>query len=114
MAQHKKLYGFATEEAWHFETLRLTVSAPSQSDIADLDEAEREKTTAPISVDECWFDTSGPVATNRFERSALPVDWKVEGAAIIEDDWSTIVLPPGATAWIDPTGHLAIEAGAVS
>jgi len=35
----------------------------------------------------------------------------VNGPAIIEDDWSTIVLPPDATAWIDSTGHLVIAAG---
>ena len=113
MAQHKKQYGFATEEAWHFESLRVTVTAPSQSNFADLDEAGQEKSTAPISVDECWFDTSGPVPTNRFERGALPVEWEVNGPAIIEDDWSTIVLPPDASARIDPAGHLIIttEAG---
>ncbi len=114
MARHKKLYGFATAEAWQLESLRVTVSAPSQSSFADLEEAGQEKSTVPISVDECWFDTSGPVPTRRFERGALPVDWRVEGPAIIEDDWSTIVLPPGATAWIDSTGHLVIDAGAGS
>ncbi|MCP4391689.1 MAG: hypothetical protein GY802_25570 [Gammaproteobacteria bacterium] len=114
MARHKKLYGFATAEAWQLESLRVTVSAPSQSNFADLDEAGQEKSRTPISVDECWFDTSGPVPTNRFERGALPVDWQVEGPAIIEDDWSTIVLPPGATASIDSTGHLIIAAGTAS
>jgi N-methylhydantoinase A len=111
MAQHKKLYGFATDEPWQFETLRLTVTAPSQSDIADLNEAAIEKTTTPISVDDGWFASTGPVPTNRFERGALPVDFKVAGPAVIEDDWSTIVIPPGATGWIDPSGHLIIEAG---
>jgi len=111
MAQHRKLYGFATEEAWQFESLRLTVTAPSQCDIADLNETGREKTTSPILVDECWFDSSGPATTNRYERGALPVDWKVDGRAVIEDDWSTVVVPPGATAWLDATGHLIIEAG---
>ena len=114
IARHKKLYGFATDEAWQFETLRLTVTAPLQSDIADLSEAELEQTSTPISVDECWFDPSGPVPTNRFVRGALPVDWRVEGPAIIEDDWSTIVIPPRASAWIDPSGHLIIDAGAGS
>ena len=111
MARHQQLYGFATAEAWQFESLRVTVSAPSQSDFADLNEARREKSTAPISVDECWFDHSGPVSTNRYERGALPVDWEVTGPAIIEDDWSTIVLPPDASARIDPTGHLIVAAG---
>ncbi len=111
MAQHKILYGFATEEAWHFETLRLTVSAPSETDLVDLDEARGDISTSPISLDECWFDARGPVATRRFERSALPIDWRVQGPAVIEDDWSTIVLPPDAVAWMDTSGHLLIEPG---
>ena len=113
-AMHKKLYGFATAEAWQLESLRVTASAPSQRNIVDLDEAGVEKSTTPISVDECWFDNNGPVPTNRFERGALPIGWEVNGPAIIEDDWSTIVLPPGAKTWADPAGHLivAVEAGA--
>ncbi|MBT3558358.1 MAG: hydantoinase/oxoprolinase family protein [Rhodospirillales bacterium] len=111
MAQHKKLYGFATDEPWQFETLRITVTAPSQSHIADLNEIAAVETTTPISVNECWFDAIGSVPTRRFERGALPTDWKIDGPSIIEDDWSTIVVPPGATAWIDPSGHLIIEAG---
>jgi len=113
-AQHEKQYGFATDEAWQFESLRLTVSAPSKNDIAGINEASREKTTTPIAVGECWFDGGGPVRTNRYERGALPVDWDVAGPAIVEDDWSTIVIPPGARARLDATGHLIIEAGANS
>ncbi|MCP5074834.1 MAG: hydantoinase/oxoprolinase family protein [Rhodobacteraceae bacterium] len=111
-SQHEKLYGYSTDEPWQLETLRLTVTAPPQSDIAMLNEAESEKSKSPISVDECWFDASGPVSTRRFERGALPVNWVVEGPAIIEDNWSTIVVPPGAAAQVDPSGHLIIEAGA--
>jgi len=114
MARHKKLYGFATHEAWQFETLRLTVTAPSRSDIADLAEIEREKSTTPILIEAGWFDNNGPVSINRFERGALPVNFKVKGPAIVEDDWSTIVIPPGAKAWIDSTGHLIIDTGVAS
>jgi len=110
-AQHEKQYGFSTDEPWQFETLRVTVTAQSQSHIADLGEAAQDATSIPISIDECWFDANGPVSTARFERVALPTDWKVEGPAIIEDNWSTIVVPPGASAWIDSSGHLIIEAG---
>ncbi len=112
MVQHKKLYGFATEEPWQLETLRLTVTAPSQSDIADLSEAQRDESKTPLSVDECWFDNDGSVPTRRFERSALPAGWVVDGPAVIEDDWSTIVVPPGAAAEVDATGHLIIVAEA--
>ncbi len=110
IARHKKLYGFATTEAWQFESLRVTVSAQSQSSFTNFNQQEEEeKTTHPIALDECWFDASGPLPTSRFERGTLPPDWAVQGPAIIEDDWSTIVLPPGATTRVDPSGHLVIE-----
>ncbi|MCP3972242.1 MAG: hydantoinase/oxoprolinase family protein [Rhodobacteraceae bacterium] len=110
-ARHKKLYGFATDEPWQFEALRVTVAAHSQSGIGDLREKALQQSTSPISVDQCWFDNNGPVSTRRFERGALPVGWDVEGPAIIEDDWSTIVVPPGATARLDPSGHLIVVTG---
>ncbi len=110
-AQHDKLYGFATDEPWMLETLRITVTARSKSDIGDLHEQVLDQSDAPISVDDCWFDTSGPVPTNRYERGALPVDLALPGPAIIEDNWSTIVVPPGATARLDASGHLIIATG---
>ncbi len=114
MARHRELYGFATDEPWQFETLRVTVAAPSQSDIADLSEAEQQTTTVPISSADCWFESGGGLPTGRYERGALPQKWDIEGPAIIEDDWSTIVVPPGARARIDPSGHLIIDVGAAS
>ena len=109
MARHQQLYGFATAEAWQFESLRVTVSAPSQSDFADLNEASREKSTAPISVDECWFDHGGPVSTNRYERGALPVDWEVTGPAIIEERESTVIVGEDASVSVDEYGFLWVE-----
>lgn len=110
-AQHEKLYGFSTEEPWIFEALRTTVTARSKNDIADLRESTTKTTKTPLSADQCWFETSGPVPCKRFERGTLPIGWDVKGPAIIEDDWSTIVVPPGATAQIHQTGHLIIQTG---
>jgi N-methylhydantoinase A len=39
---------------------------------------------------------------------------RIVGPAIIEDEWSTVVLPPGATLLVDELGHLHIEVGAAS
>lgn len=110
-AQHEKLYGFSTDEPWIFEALRTTVTAHSKSNIADLREAALATTTEPLSIDQCWFEANGAVPTRRFERGALAVGWDVEGPAVIEDDWSTIVVPPGATAQVHQTGHLIIQTG---
>ena len=111
MARHERLYGFATDEAWELDTLRLTLSAPVGNGFPTLMEAIAAASSTPASTAGCWFDTSGPRPTPRYARAALPENWNVSGPAIVEDEWSTIVIPPGATAWADDRGHVQINAG---
>jgi N-methylhydantoinase A/oxoprolinase/acetone carboxylase beta subunit len=50
--------------------------------------------------------------TPRFARDELGASQRIEGPAVIEDDFSTIVIDPGATASIGAHGHLQIDVGA--
>jgi N-methylhydantoinase A len=109
---HQRLYGFATDEPWELDTLRLTLSAPAKSDITALMAAEETVSTTPMASADCWFDKAGPTPTPRHARGALPADWSLPGPAIIEDECSTIVVPPGATACADGAGHIHIDTGA--
>jgi len=110
-ARHERLYGFATDEAWELDTLRLTLSAPTGKGAAAMVEAIGDASTIPISTASCWFGTSGPVPTPRYARGSLPKGWDISGPAIIEDEWSTIVVPPGAVARADDRGHIQIDVG---
>jgi len=65
---------------------------------------------APAAA-ECWFEGERPAPTHRYERDTLPAGWGAEGPAIIEDEWSTTVVPPGATARTDDAGHIHIDTG---
>jgi len=105
---HKRLYGFATDEAWEIDTLRVTVSAPPKQDVSTLGFHVANTTTEPVMVRECWFEGGLKLDTPHFDRDRLPNDWKIPGPAIIEDAWSTIVVDPGATAWVDEFAHLHI------
>jgi N-methylhydantoinase A/oxoprolinase/acetone carboxylase beta subunit len=49
------------------------------------------------------------VRTPVFNRQTLPVAQTVQGPALIVDDASTIVLPPGSNALRDRHGHVHIE-----
>ena len=110
-ARHERLYGFVTDEPWELETLRLTLSAPAGNDIK-IPTARAVPTSTPNDDSiACWFDTNSPIPTARHDRASLTTEKRVEGPAIIEDQWSTIVVPPGARAWSDTTGHLHIDAG---
>ena len=109
-AQHQRLYGFVTDEPWELETLRLTVSAATGNDInVPLTTAAPATMVAPET--QCWFDRDRSVTTPRYPRETLAAKQKIEGPAIIEDQWSTTVVPPGATAWSDLSGHIHIDTG---
>lgn len=108
---HEQLYGFATDEPWELDTLRVTVSMPRGKAGAMRMRAARPGDGTASSLSSCWFDGAGPVETPRFERATLPGGtWQCAGPAIIEDDWSTIVVPPGAAARVDAAGHVHIDA----
>jgi N-methylhydantoinase A len=109
-ARHQALYGFATDEPWELMALRLSLSAPRDNRLNGAAAGERSK-EGPVRETPCWFDTEEPVATPRFERDALGENQRISGPAIVEDDWSTVVLPPGAALAVDGAGHLHIEAG---
>ena len=51
------------------------------------------------------------VSTPVFGRDLLPVDATVEGPALIEEEGTTTVVPPGFRAWPDEHGNLLLEAG---
>ena len=47
----------------------------------------------PTSVGPCWFEPAAPHQTPRFDRDRLPPGIQIAGPAIVEDAWSTIVVP---------------------
>ncbi len=103
-ARHRALFGFASGEAWEVTGLRLSVRAPREVPRAAPAAAGAPPT--PFARDDCWFDPAGPVPTPRYDRAALAPPHAVAGPAVIEDAWSTILVPPGWTARPDRFGHI--------
>jgi len=111
--RHGALYGFATEEAWELVSLRTTATlARADRPTPTPGAGEDTGAAAPTRVGECWFAPSGALPTPRHDRARLAAGQALAGPAIVEDAWSTVVLPPGATLAVDGFGHLHIEAGA--
>ncbi len=106
---HERLYGFATDEVWELYALRCTVSVPREGSPASTLAASAQGT--PQKTESCWFGGEQAVDTLRYDRAAVATDQKIAGPAIIEDAWSTIVVPPGASAKPDQFGHLHIDVG---
>ncbi|MFP6743917.1 MAG: hydantoinase/oxoprolinase family protein, partial [Alphaproteobacteria bacterium] len=108
---HDSLYGFATDEPWEVEALRVTVSASPAYMPDRLHMAAVAGEARPTSTGPCVFEGHGALPTPRFARADLAADQCLLGPAVIEDQWSTVVVDPGATAWADDGGHLHIDAG---
>jgi len=108
-ATHQRLYGFATDERWEIDTLRVTVRAPHREGALTLAEDHAAPGREPVALRRCWFEGPVELDTPHYDRDRLPAEWRIEGPAIIEDAWSTTVVDPGATAWADALGHLHID-----
>ena len=81
---------------------------------ADLPAAVRSspREAAPPVARGCIFDRSGEQMTPRLDLATIGAGKTIHGPAIIEDAFSTVTIPPGATLTADPRGHLVIAVGA--
>ncbi len=112
-AAHDVLYGFETDEAWELEAIRVTVAAPPRQSRDDAPAPGGGTATAHASAP-CLFEGAGWLETPRYDRAALGVEQRISGPAIIEDEWSTVVVDARATAWADALGHLHIDVAGAS
>ena len=113
MEGHRALYGFATEEPWELVSIRVRVSAPRNGE-APAPAPKANAAPAPTRILPCTFDAGGPVPTPRYDRLGLVPESPLDGPVIVDDAWSTVVVPPGATLTADAAGHLHIATGAGS
>lgn len=108
--EHEKLYGFVTDEPWELVAIRQRVSVASSNEIVRPVFAGRGRVT-PIKTTACLFDAARPVPTPRFLRSDLGAGQVLHGPAVVEDEWSTVIVPPAASLTPDARGHLHIDTG---
>jgi len=109
-AAHRRLYGFATDEGWELEAVRVTVFAGANRPIGPVPRATALRSCKASRRAQCWFEAGGPATTSFYDREALIPDERIAGPAIIEDPWSTVVVPPGAAVWADGHANLQITA----
>lgn len=113
LALHEKLYGFATAEPWQLEALRVRAFVPRSADTPAARAPVRGE-PKPVKVSSCLFGAGEAVATPRHDRAQLVVGKPLPGPIIVEDDYSTIVVPQGAVLEPDAAGHLHIRLEASS
>lgn len=107
MAMHEALFGFATDEAWELSAIRTTAEETGRKVIAAGGQGEGAE--AVIATRSCHFPGTGAVETPVLDRARLRAGEVKDGPAIVEDAWSTIVIPPGDRFHADSHGHVLIE-----
>ena len=101
LVRHHELFGYATAESCVIESVRVQARRPSTT-IVDRPKTATRKLRAASR--RCSFDGVHDVATEIVDRASMAE--AVSGPAIIEDAWSTVVIPPGWQAKPDAIGHL--------
>jgi N-methylhydantoinase A len=101
LARHRELFGYATTESCVIESVRVQARRPSTTIISRPTTTARK---ASAGWRTCSFDNYHDVATLIVERAAVAD--VVTGPAIIEDAWSTVVVPPQWQAKPDSAGNL--------
>jgi N-methylhydantoinase A len=108
---HTDLFTFA-DRASAVEIIGWTAHVACRlNETAGMSLADRDTGRGAASTRRAWFAPGGwaDVPVHRFD--ALPAGERVPGPAIVESDFTTVVVDPGATAVKRPSGSLSIEVG---
>lgn len=108
-AMHEQLYGFSTEEDWELEAIRVTASAATRPIEVRPPRVTEGAIPAPTSSAPCWFSAACAIETPRYRRDEIAPGARINGPAIVEDEWSTITLPPDTALEATPAGHLVLS-----
>ncbi|MFV2001848.1 MAG: hydantoinase/oxoprolinase family protein [Paracoccaceae bacterium] len=108
--QHQALYGFATDEPWELVAVRMTASVP-RSETHDRKSVAKPGAGGACRSGVCVFDGTGAIQTPRYARDALVPEKPLRGPLVVEDAFSTVVVPPGARLTPDQHGNLVIDIG---
>jgi len=101
LARHHELFGYATSEPCVIESVRMQARRPSTTVVSRPATAVRAVSSGKRA---CSFDGLHDIPTGIIDRAKLTD--VVSGPAIIEDAWSTVVVPPGWQAKPDVSGNL--------
>jgi N-methylhydantoinase A len=105
--RHEELYGFANAdeviEVISFKVTALqTRASPSLAELPEVD-------TEPKAAREVYFEETGVVETDVYNRDDLGANATADGPAIVEDTDATTVVPPSATLETDTYGNMLIR-----
>ena len=108
-ATHERIYGYArpqqTAEFVNFRAVH-TYQLP-RPQVKPAARASGTLADARIGERRAYF--GGYLPTTIYERARLPLGARLAGPAIVEQDDTTTVIPPGVTALVDDAGNLRLR-----
>lgn len=108
---HEKTFGHTRPgEPLQLVTLRLLSRVPRDLALPKGELAKGAPDADQARKRRVWLHGQGAgLEAAVWERSALPPGFELEGPAIIEEDQSNTVVPPGMSVNVSPAGHLMIS-----
>ncbi|MDN3353607.1 hydantoinase/oxoprolinase family protein [Actinomadura sp. DC4] len=107
-AGHERLYGFRdTDAAIELGTARLAIVAAT-GEIPPSAVPRGEGTPGPSSRRSVLL-AGGRVDAEVYDRAGLRAADRLSGPAIVEQDDTTVLIPPGWSADVDPAGNLHLR-----
>jgi N-methylhydantoinase A len=85
------------------------MTAPERAAVSARTSADASAEYRPV-----WFAKTGFIDTPVYDRAALPSGASFAGPAVIEQMDATTVVPPDATAAIDPFGNIDMRLRSVA
>lgn len=104
---HRQRFGF-DRRGHPIELAGVAVSVESPAaEHAGFQGAALEKPIVPAATRQVWF-AGRPLETSIVDRVSLEIGETVGGPAVIEQDDTTTIVPPGWEARVEPTGELML------
>ena len=108
-ATHERVYGYARpQQLVEFVNFRAVHTYPLPRPVT-RPAARASGTPADARIGERRAYFGGYVPTTLYERARLPLGARLAGPAIVEQDDTTTVIPPGVTALVDDAGNLRLR-----
>jgi N-methylhydantoinase A/oxoprolinase/acetone carboxylase beta subunit len=108
-ATHERVYGYARpQQLVEFVNFRAVHTYPLPRPVV-RPAAPVSGSAADARIGERRAYFGGYVATTVYERARLPLGARLTGPAIVEQDDTTTVIPPGVTALVDDAGNLRLR-----
>lgn len=108
---HGRLYEYTTDEPIEGVNLRVSAVVATEAPAVTRD-GPAAVTTDPARERRAYHAGYGWRGTPVYPRQGLAAGLEIDGPAIVEDLWSTILISPGQRFHVDGHGHVWIEEGA--